>query len=97
MKNFRRLCFAVVLAAVFSVSALADPGATQGPPEPGDGHSPGAAAPAPGQTDTPPSAAGQIPTPPSAAGETHGPGATVFGDIASPGFLATLLALLRMP
>ena len=86
MKNFRRLCFAVVLAAVFSVSALADPGATQGPPDPGDSHTPGAAAPAPGQTDTPP----------NFAGETHGPGVTVLGDISSPGFLATLLALLRL-
>ena len=80
MENFRRLCFAVVLAAVFSVSALADPGTTQGPP-------------APGETQTPP---GDVLTPPSAAGETHGPGFTAFGDIASPGFLATMLALLRL-
>jgi hypothetical protein len=50
MKNFRRFCFAIVLAAVFSVSALADPGATQGPPAPGDTHGPPSAA---GITQTP--------------------------------------------
>ena len=80
MKNFRRLCFAVVLAAVFTVPALA-----------GDIASPGAAA--LGDTQGP---AGQIPTPPSAAGETHGPGVTASGDISTPGFLATLLALLSL-
>ncbi|HYR74729.1 MAG TPA: hypothetical protein VEM96_02715 [Pyrinomonadaceae bacterium] len=92
MKNFRRLCFAVLLAAVFTVPALAGDIASPGAPAPGDVHVPGA--PAPGDTQGP---AGQIPTPPSASGETHGPGATALGDIASPGFLATLLALLRMP
>jgi hypothetical protein len=87
MKDFRRLCFAVVLAAVFNASALADPGATQGPPAPGDVHVPGAPAPAPGQTSTPP----------GAAGVTQGPGVAAFGDILTPGFAAILLALLDRP
>ena len=91
MKNFRRLCLAVVLAAVFSVSALADPGATQGPPAPGETQTP------PGDVLTPPSAAGQIPTPPSAAGVTQGPGVAALGDILTPGFAAMLLALLNRP
>jgi hypothetical protein len=80
MKDFRRLCLAVVLAAVFSVSALADPGATQGPPAPGD-------------TPTPP---GGVLTPSGAAGVTNGLGVTAFGDISSPGFLATLLGFLSL-
>ena len=48
MKNFRRLCFAIVLAAMFTVPALA--GQLETPP-----------CMDPGQTDTPP---GQIETPP---------------------------------
>ena len=80
MKNFRRLCFAVVLIGAFTMPALA-----------GIIHTPGA--PAPGETQGSP---GEIPTPPSAAGETHGPGVTASGDISTPGFLATLLALLSL-
>jgi hypothetical protein len=95
MKDFRRLCFAVVLAAVFSASALADPGATQGPPAPGDVHVPGAPAPAPGQTSTPPGAAGIAQTP-GFTGETHGPGFAALGDIGSPGLASALLALLNL-
>jgi len=52
MKNFRRFCFAIVLATMFAIPALA--GATQGPPCSTD----------PGQTDTPP---GETQTPPCAA------------------------------
>lgn len=79
MKNFRRLCFAVVLAAVFAVPALAGIIHTPGAPEPGETQGPA-----------------QTSTPPSATGETHGPGVTVSGDISTPGFLATLLALLNL-
>jgi hypothetical protein len=87
MKNFRRLCFAIVLAAVFSVSAFADGGVTQGPPEPGDGHSPGA------------SIRGDVQTPGAPdPGDSHTPGApTAFGDILTPGFVAMMLRLLSFP
>lgn len=90
MKNFRRLFFAVVLAAVFTVPALAGDIASPGAPAPGDVHVPGA--PAPGDTQGP---AGQIPTPPSADGVTHGPDVTAFGDISTPGFRVMLRALLN--
>jgi len=56
MKNFRRLCFVIVLAAVFAVPGLA-----------GDIATPGAPAPAPGQIPTPPSAAGETQGPGVAA------------------------------
>lgn len=65
MKNFRRLCFALLLMAAFSLPVFADGGATQGPyapapgdtqgpsdpsTDPGDGHSPGLAEPGDGHT-----------------------------------------------
>lgn len=91
MKNFRRLCFAVVLTGVFSISALADGGNTHGPGVAGDTQG------VPGQTDTPPSATGITHGPGvTALGETHGPGLKAFGDIGSPGFAAALLALLSL-
>ena len=69
MKNFRRICFAIVLAAAFTVPALAgetqgpsctDPGQTDTPPcttAPGETQGPGALA--PGETQGPPSAPGE--------------------------------------
>jgi hypothetical protein len=41
MKTFKAMCATMVLALSLSVSTFADP------PNPGDGHSPGSAAPAP--------------------------------------------------
>ena len=86
MKNFRRLCFAVVLAAVFTVPALAGDIASPGAPAPGDGHSPGA------------SILGDVHTPGAPdPGDSHTPGApTAFGDISTPGFVAIMLALLSL-
>ena len=51
MKNFRRLCFAIVLTLAFTVPALAGDGHTPGAPDPGDAHTPGA--PSPGDQHTP--------------------------------------------
>lgn len=85
MKNFRRLCFAVVLTAVFTVPALADGGETQGP-----------AATAPGEILTPPGFTSQGDTQgPSVAstGEIGCPGVTALGDVLSPAFLGALLEL----
>ena len=47
MNNFRRLCFALLLMAAFTVPVFADGGDTQGPSvtAPGDVHTPGVAAP----------------------------------------------------
>ena len=53
MKNFRRLCFALLLMAAFTVPVFADGGDTQGPSvtAPGDMQGPGIAA--PGETQGP--------------------------------------------
>ena len=90
MKNFRRLCFAVVLATVFTVPVLADGGETQGPPAPGDTQGPSIT----GETQGP-SITGEVQTP-GVSGVTHGPGFTTLGDIGSPGLSALIFAIQRM-
>jgi hypothetical protein len=89
MKNFRRICFAMVLAAAFTVPALA--GDTQSPP-----------CADPGQTDTPPcsTAPGETQGPNSAApGETQGsddpaPGETQGTNLAWSVILLTIQGAL---
>jgi hypothetical protein len=75
MKSFRRLCFAIVLAALFSVSAFA--GATQGPPcaDPGQVETP------PGETQTPPCAANRDSEEPSRDGITQMSGYSSTGGV----------------
>lgn len=79
MKNFRRLCLAIALLAVFTMPAKANPGETaspplpgetQSPPAPGDGHGPGAAV-----TD-----------------EGQGATLTFTGDVHSPAWTVVLFA-----
>jgi hypothetical protein len=73
MRRFRQLCAAIFLTLALALSALA--GETSSPPAPGDGHSPGAAAP------------GDILTPPGEAepGDSHTPGEAIPGEIETPG------------
>jgi len=88
MKNFRRLCFAIVLAAMFTVPALA--GQLETPP-----------CMDPGQTDTPP---GQIETPPcggpsaiqdaTSNGITQAPGYAETVQLETPAF-ETVLFLIQ--
>ena len=86
MKNFRRVCFAIMLTAAFTMPALA--GDQQGPsePNPGDVHVPGA--PSPGDMNSPP---GETSTPPSA--QTQGADVAAPGDILTPGLTAILFAI----
>ena len=93
MKNFRRLCLAVVLAAVFAVPVLADGGSTQGPSITGDTQGPSVT----GQLETPPGAAGITQTSGEAApGDVHTPGVSVLGDINTPPGFATFVAFVNM-
>ena len=64
MKQLKRFAVACILIASLSAVAMADGGVTQGPsnPAPGDGHSPGIAA--PGETQSPP---GETQTPPGSS------------------------------
>ena len=83
MKNFRRLCFAVLLAAAFTIPALASETST--PPCAN-----------PGETQTPPCSGftvqGETQGPSVAStGEIGCPG--VLGDVLTPDFVATLLGL----
>ena len=88
MKNFRRLCFTIVLAAMFTVPALA--GQLETPP-----------CTDPGQTDTPP---GQIETPPcggpsntqdaTSNGITQTPGDAEPGQLETP-TIETVLFLIQ--
>jgi hypothetical protein len=75
MKNFRRLCFAIVLAAMLSVSAFA--GETQTPPcaDPGQLETP------PGETQTPPCAANRDFEEPSSDGITQMSGYDTTGEV----------------
>ena len=81
MKNFRRLCFAIVLTAAFTVPALAGIIHTPGPSEPGDVHVPGAPSP------------GDMNSPPTASGPTQGADDAAPGDILTPGLDAILFAV----
>ena len=65
MKNFRRLCFALLLMAAFSVPVFADGGSTQGPSVTASGDTQGPGVPAPGETQGPGLAA---------PGDMQGPG-----------------------
>ena len=75
MKNFRKLCVAVILATMFSVPALA--GETQGPPctDPGQVETP------PGETQTPPCAANRDSEEPNREGITQMPGYAATGEV----------------
>ena len=75
MKQLKRFAVACILIASLSAVAMADGGSTQGPygPDPGDGHSPGIAA--PGETSTPP---GETQSPP---GDTQGPSMSALASV----------------
>lgn len=88
MKNFRRLCFAIVLAAMFTVPALA--GQLETPPctNPGQIETP------PGETQTPPCAANRDTEEPSRAGITQAPGYAETVQLETPAF-ETVLFLIQ--
>jgi hypothetical protein len=65
MKNFRRLCFALLLMAAFGVPVFADGGSTQGPSVTAPGDTQGPSVAAPGETQGPGLAA---------PGDMQGPG-----------------------
>jgi|GEM_PF-2644236 len=75
MKNFRRLCFTLLLAAAFAVPAFA--GDMQTPPcvDPGQIETP------PGETQTPPCAANRDTEEPSRDGITQMPGDASTGEV----------------
>jgi hypothetical protein len=82
MKNFRRLCFAIMLTAAFTVPALAGDVHVPGAPAPGDSHTPGAPAP------------GDMNSPPTAQGQTQGSDEAAPGDILTPGLAEIVSAIL---
>ena len=75
MKNFRRFCFAIVLATMFAIPALA--GETQTPPcaDPGQMETP------PGETHGPPCAANRDFEEPSRDGITQMSGYASTGEV----------------
>ena len=81
MKNFRRLCFVIILTAAFAVPALAGDSHTPGAPEPGDGHTPGAPAPVDANSTT------------TTPGQTQGSDFAALGDVSTPGLAVILLAI----
>jgi hypothetical protein len=96
MKNFRRLCFAVVLTAAFCLPGLAqtpggftdpctNPGEMNSPPctAPGDIHTPGFASQQTDETDP-----GDMHTPGFASQQTD---ETDPGDVHTPGFIASAI------
>ena len=70
MKNFRRICVALILSVVFTLPALAGEIGTPGNPDPGDGHGPGA--PITGDISAPVPADEQGPTQ-TRSGDVHSP------------------------
>ncbi len=81
MKNFRRICFAMVLTMAFMVPAWAGDVQAPAAPNPGDIHIPGA--PAPGDVQAP-----AAPAP----GDIQSPGAPTAGDMGN-GLAVIMFAL----
>ena len=87
MRTFRRLCFAAVLTAAFTIPALADGGITQAP---------GFAS--PGQTDTPPCMVpGETQTPPCTdPGDIQTLGFAAPGEMGGPTSAFVMFALREL-
>jgi hypothetical protein len=82
MKNFRRLCFALLLMAAFSVPVFADGGSTQGPSVTAPGDTQGPSVAAPGDSQEP--------------GDGHSPGLAAPGETQGPGWMAAILLAIQV-